>query len=128
MANGLRTPCNETGDWEIYVTTFPASAGKWQVSRGGGSEPRWRGDGKAIFYIGPRQILTVAAVSTEGTFSTAPPRELFPIHPRAPISSTDFFTYDVTPDGKRFLINQYVKPEHVPPLTILLHATGSPVK
>ena len=47
---------NETGDWEIYVTTFPASAGKWQVSHGGGSEPRWRGDGKAIFYIGPRQI------------------------------------------------------------------------
>ena len=39
---------NETGDWEIYVTTFPAAAGKWQVSRGGGAEPRWRGDGKAI--------------------------------------------------------------------------------
>ena len=119
---------NETGDWEIYVTTFPAAAGKWQVSHGGGAEPRWRGDGKAIFYIGPKQVLTETVISTEGTFSTAPPRELFAIHPRTPISSTDLFTYDVTPDGKRFLINQYVKPQHAPPLTVVLHAAGPPAK
>ena len=43
---------NESGDWEIYVTTFPTAAGKWQVSQSGGTEPRWRGDGKEIFYIG----------------------------------------------------------------------------
>jgi len=120
--------CNETGDWEIYVTTFPAAAGKWQVSRGGGAEPRWRGDGKAIFYIGPKQMLTETAVSTEASFSAAPPRDLFPIHPRAQISSTDLFTYDVTPDGKRFLINQYVKPEQAPPLNIVLHAGSPPAK
>src|SRR5438309_6489063 len=78
---------NETGDWEVYVTTFPGAAGKWQVSRGGGSEPRWRGDGQAIFYIGPHQMLTETAVSTDGTFSAAAPRDLFPIRARAPISS-----------------------------------------
>ncbi len=44
---------DESGNWEIYVTSFPGAAGKWQVSRGGGTEPRWRGDGKEIFYIGP---------------------------------------------------------------------------
>jgi Tol biopolymer transport system component len=92
---------NETGDSEIYVTTFPGAAGKWQVSHGGGTEPRWRGDGKAIFFIGPRQMLLEAAVNTTGTFSAAAPHELFPIRGRAPISSTDLFTYDVTPDGKR---------------------------
>jgi len=119
---------NETGDWEIYVITFPATAGKWQVSRGGGTEPRWRGDSKAIFYIGPRQMLIETAVSTEGTFSTAPPHDLFPIHPRAQISSTDLFTYDVTPDGKRFLINQYVKPEQAPSLTIMMHAASPPAR
>ncbi len=113
---------NETGDWEIYITTFPAAAGKWQVSHGGGSEPRWRRDGKAIFYIGPGQTLTEAEVSTGDTFSTAAPRELFPIHGRAPISSTDLYTYDVAPDGKRFLVNQYVRPEHVSPLSIVLGA------
>ena len=119
---------NESGEWEIYVTTFPAAAGKWQVSRGGGTEPRWRGDGKAIFYIGPRQMLTEIEVSTEDTFSTAAPRELFQIHARAPISSTDAFTYDVAPDGKRFLVNQYVRPEQAPPINIVLHAAGSPAK
>jgi eukaryotic-like serine/threonine-protein kinase len=111
---------NETGEWEVYVTTFPGAAGKWQVSHGGGAEPRWRRDGKAIFYIGPKQMLTEVAVSTEGTFSTEPPRELFPIRARAPISSTDLFTYDVTSDGMRFLVNQYVKPEQAPPLSIVI--------
>jgi Tol biopolymer transport system component len=116
---------NETGEWEIYVTTFPAAAGKWQVSREGGEEPRWRPDGKAIYYIGPRQMLTETMVSTAGTFSTGTPRQMFPIHGRAAISSTDLFTYDVAPDGKRFLVNQYVRPERAAPLNIILHA-GSP--
>ena len=40
---------DDLGNWEIYVTSFPGAAGKWQVSRGGGTEPRWRGDGKEIF-------------------------------------------------------------------------------
>jgi eukaryotic-like serine/threonine-protein kinase len=40
---------NESGNWEIYVTSFPDAAGKWQVSRGGGTEPRWRGDGQRGF-------------------------------------------------------------------------------
>jgi roadblock/LC7 domain-containing protein len=113
---------NETGDWEIYATTFPGSAGKWQVSRGGGTEPRWRNDGKAIYFVGPQQMLTEAIVSTDGGFSAAGPREMFAIRRRAPISSTDLFTYDVLPSGKGFLVNQYVKPEQIPPLSIVLHA------
>ena len=44
---------------------------------------------------------------------------------RAPISSTDLFTCDVTRDGQRFLVNEYVKPEHVAPLTIVEHALGA---
>ena len=113
---------DESGDWEIYVTTFPGAAGKWQVSRGGGTEPRWRGDGKEIFYLGPMGMLTGVPVSTVGTFSTGTPTPLFQFHGRAPISSTDVYSYDVTRDGKRFLVNRYVKPERVTPLTIVLHA------
>ena len=114
---------NETGDWEIYVTTFPNPVGKRQVSRGGGTEPRWRGDGKEIFYIGPKGILTAVEVSTEGTFSTGAASPLFQVRGRAPISSSDLFTYDVARDGKRFLVNRYVKPDYVQPLTVLLNAT-----
>jgi Tol biopolymer transport system component len=113
---------DESGDWEVYVTTFPAAAGKWQVSRGGGTEPRWRGDGKEIFYLGPSGMMTAVAVSTIGTFSTGTPVPLFQFHGRAPISSTDLFSYDVTKDGKRFLVNRYVKPEAIAPLTVVLNA------
>ncbi len=113
---------DESGAWEIYVTSFPGAAGKWQVSRGGGTEPRWRGDGKEIFYIAPSGMLMAVPVNGESTFATGTPAPLFQIHGRAPISSTDVFTYDAAKDGKRFLVNRYVKPEHVPPLTILLNA------
>ena len=112
---------DESGTWEIYVTSFPGAAGKWQVSRGGGSEPRWRGDGKEIFYIAPNGLLMAVPVSAESTFVTGTPATLFQVHGRAPISSTDIFTYDVAKDGQRFLVNRYVKPDHVPPLTILLN-------
>ena len=116
---------DESGTWEIYVTSFPGAAGKWQVSRGGGGEPRWRGDGKEIFYIAPSGILMAVPVIGGATFATGQPEALFQVHGRAPISSTDIFTYDVTKDGKRFLVNRYVKPEHVPPLTIVLNAASS---
>src|ERR1022692_5114632 len=116
---------DESGNWEIYVTSFPAAAGKWQVSRGGGTEPRWRGDGKEVFYIAPSGMLTAVPVNSDSVFATGTPVPLFQIYGRAPISSTDVFTYDVVKDGKRFLVNRYVKPEHVPPLTILLNASAN---
>jgi len=115
---------DESGNWEIYVTSFPGTAGKWQVSRGGGSEPRWRGDGKEIFYIAPSGMLMAVPVDAQSVFATGIPAPLFQIHGRAAISSTDIFTYDVAKDGKRFLVNRYEKPEHVPPLTILLNAAA----
>ena len=118
---------DESGNWEIYVTSFPGAAGKWQVSRGGGTEPRWRGDGKEIFYIAPSGTLMAVPVNGATIFATGTPAPLFQIHGRAAISSTDVFSYDVTKDGKRFLVNRYVKPEHVAPLTILLNAPpGNP--
>ena len=118
---------DESGNWEIYVTSFPGAAGKWQVSRGGGSEPRWRGDAREIFYIGPSGMLMAVPVSSESGFSTGTPAPLFQVHGRAQISSTDLFTYDVAKDGKRFLVNRYVKPGQVSPLTIVLNtAAGAP--
>jgi len=113
---------NESGDWEIYVTTYPGAAGKWQVSRGGGTEPRWRGDGKEIFYIGPHGELTAVEVNAGETFSAGTPLKLFAFQARAEISSTDLFTYDVTKDGTKFIVNRYVRPEVIEPLVLLLRA------
>lgn len=117
----------ESGDWEIYVTAFPSAAGKWQVSRGGGTEPRWRGDGKEIFYIGPKSMVTAVAVSGSDTFSAGNVTPLFRAQLRASVSSTDMFTYDVTKDGQRFLVDRYARPAEISPLRIVLNATaGSP--
>jgi Tol biopolymer transport system component len=111
---------NESGDWEIYVTKYPGAAGKWQVSRGGGTEPRWRGDGKELFYLGPHRQVTAVEVNAGETFSVGAPVKLFAFQARAGISSTDLFTYDVTKDGKKFIVNRYVKPEAVAPLVVVL--------
>ncbi len=69
---------DESGAWEIYVTSFPGTAGKWQVSRGGGTEPRWRGDGKEIFYIAPSGMLMSVPVNGVTTFATGQPAPLIP--------------------------------------------------
>src|SRR5580692_5276526 len=135
-SNGMISPdgkwvayaSNESGDWEIYVTTFPTAAGKWQVSRGGGTEPRWRGDGKEIFYIGAGSTLTAVPVSSAGTFAAGNPAPLFRTQLRAQVSSTDQFSYDVTRDGQRFLVNRYAKPAQVAPLHIILNATAAVTK
>ena len=119
---------NESGDWEVYVTTFPGAAGKWQISRGGGTEPRWRGDGKELYYIGPSEMLTAVPITSEGSFSSGTPVPLFQVRGRAFVSSTDLFTYDVSRDGKQFLVNRYLKPDHPNPLTIVLNATAEEQK
>ena len=115
---------DESGDWEVYVTTYPGASGKWQVSRGGGNEPRWRGDGKEMFYLGPHEQLTAVEVNAGETFSAGVPVKLFTFQARAAISSTDLFTYDVAKDGKRFIVNRYVKPESIAPLTVVLNASA----
>jgi hypothetical protein len=69
-------------------------------------------------------MLMAVPVNGESIFATGTPAALFQIRGRAPISSTDVFTYDVGADGKRFLVNRYVKPEHVAPLTILLNGVN----
>jgi eukaryotic-like serine/threonine-protein kinase len=53
---------NESGRPEIYIQSFPPSGGKWRVSTHGGAHPRWRGDGKELFYLDLRgkKLLAVA--------------------------------------------------------------------
>jgi hypothetical protein len=63
-------------------------------------------------------------MSSEGTFTTGNPTQLFRSQLRAQVSSTDQFSYDVSKDGQRFLVNRYAKPAQVAPLHIILNATA----
>ena len=90
---------NESGRLEIYVRPFPAAqggGGKWMVSHGGGTQPRWRGDGKEVFYLAPDGGVMAVPVSTKGAaFEVGTPAVLFKGPPNE--------GWDVSADGKRFL-------------------------
>jgi hypothetical protein len=110
---------NETGDWEVYVSPFPNASSKWLVSRGGGEEPRWRGDSKELFYVSPEGKLMAAAVKTGTSFESMTPVALFQTRRRQKISSQDVFTYAVSADGSKFLFNTLVDQKEAPPLSII---------
>jgi eukaryotic-like serine/threonine-protein kinase len=112
---------NETGKWEIYVTSFPQPRGKWQVSSGGGEQPRWRGDGKELFYLSFDGKMMAAPVTTGANFDVGTPAALFQATPRQPVSNNDQFVYDVSRDGQRFLINTQVKPAQTQPMSVILN-------
>ena len=97
---------DETGRPEIYVRPFPpgdGGAGKWLVSSNGGSQPRWRADGKELYYVAPGNTLMAVDVSTSPAFRSGTPHALFS-SPALNSGDTRRFQYDVTPDGKRFLL------------------------
>jgi eukaryotic-like serine/threonine-protein kinase len=112
---------SDTGISEIYVTSFPSGQGRWQVSRGGGVEPRWRHDGKELFFLGPHNLLTVVPINKDASFSIGTLSTLFNVPAREAVSSTDLMNYDVTPDGQRFIINKPVDASLAPPLRIILN-------
>jgi hypothetical protein len=68
---------NESGALEVYVRPFPqVNAGRWQVSTGGGTAPRWAHSGRELFFVSGTDIM-VAPVTTSGGFAVGTPRRLF---------------------------------------------------
>src|SRR5216684_170691 len=112
---------NETGNMEIYVSSFPNGNGKWQVSNAGGQEPRWRQDGKELFYLSAEGKVMAVAVKPGASFEAGSPVALFQTHRRQPVSAQDFFSYDVSSDGHRFLILTKVNDSNPAPPSVLLN-------
>ncbi len=112
---------NESGRWEIYVRSYPDATGKWQVSTEGGTQPRWRGDGKELFYLGPDAKLMAVSVGAGANFNPGAPVALFQAEPRDMIATSELSAYDVTRDGQRFLINTDVKSGNAQPMSVILN-------
>jgi hypothetical protein len=95
------------GQYQIYVQSFPAGAGKFQISRGaGGTQPRWRRDGKELFfYVSADSKLMSVEVQTAPTFKAGGPRVLFDPRMAAAGVVNLPIRYDIAADGKRFLVN-----------------------
>jgi eukaryotic-like serine/threonine-protein kinase len=109
---------NETGSNEVYVTHFPGPAGKWPISSGGGDYPRWRADGRELFYLARNGTLMAAAVNGQGAdFDVNGARPVLEIHP----GSSAGYPYDVSADGQRFLVNTIVEAAPLPPITLVVN-------
>jgi eukaryotic-like serine/threonine-protein kinase len=114
---------NESGRWEIYVTSFPEAHGKWQVSNTGGDQPRWRGDGKELFYLSTDSKIMAVPVKTGSNFDAGTPAVLFQANPREMFATSELFSYDVSSDGQKFLINTQLKTEMTPMSVVLNWST-----
>jgi eukaryotic-like serine/threonine-protein kinase len=98
---------NETGTGEIYVRPFPAGNGPYRVSTNGGQFPRWRRDGRELFYMDQVMAGKMMAVDVRPnatTFDAGPPKELFDSGYVALAHVGPFHPYAVSADGQRFLI------------------------
>ncbi len=102
---------NESGRTEVYLRPFPTGAGRWQVSVNGGAQPRWRKDGKELFYVEDRTSLMAVPVGGGQTPTLGTPEQLFESEDLAFRSST-WPMYDVSADGQRFLT---ATPDEEPP-------------
>jgi Tol biopolymer transport system component len=111
---------DESGRGEVYVTSFPGHEGKWQISSGGGSAPRWRRDGREIFYVAPDSRIHSVEVRPGGAFEAGAPKPLFATQ----IARLPLAFYDVTADGQRFLVTEFVRTEESEPITLVVDWTA----
>ena len=123
---------DESGRGEIYVTPFPQAASKWQVSMTGGTSPRWRNDGKELFYLSADSKLMAAEVDTSGTiFQVGVVRPLFQAllrtgPSRFELSSTsEQIVYDASPDGTWYIVNSPPAGDP-PPITLITNWSAEP--
>jgi dipeptidyl aminopeptidase/acylaminoacyl peptidase len=116
---------DESGKREVYVQAFPVSGGggsKTLISRDGGTQPRWRRDGKELFFVSLDGKLMAVDVSGGQAFKASVPKALFQASIYGDDSALSRFRWDTTADGKRFLIDTVESsPE---PLTMVLNWTA----
>jgi eukaryotic-like serine/threonine-protein kinase len=116
---------NESGLDEVYVralaTDFSSGSasagGSVLVSRGGGTAPRWRGDGRELFYLAPNGKMMAVDVNAGQAFDVGTPTPLFQTPPGTVVG-------DVSADGKRFLLVTPVGPSASAPFTVVLNWTA----
>jgi Tol biopolymer transport system component len=120
---------DESGSMEVYVRSFspdsggtaPGIGGKWLISANGGILPRWRGDGKELYYRTLDGALMAVEVSTSPVFRAGVPKTLFqmPLLNSRLLFSVD--DWDVTTDGRRFLTSALTAQSEQAPFTVVLN-------
>jgi serine/threonine protein kinase/Tol biopolymer transport system component len=118
---------DESGTNEVYVDTFPKPATREQISTGGGIQPRWRADGRELFYLSLDGRMMSVSVDSGPGFRPGIPAPLFPTRIFDPYSAEHsiyqrgVWNYDVARDGQRFLIATPDSGRPVPTTAVLLN-------
>jgi len=111
----------ESGRLEVYVQTIPFSDRKWPISSAGGSEPRWRSDGRELYYLSEDRKLVAVKVGPGPSFDK--PAALF--QTRAVTGGTGIrMHYVPSRDGRRFLVNTQLRDPVQRPITLELNWTA----
>jgi serine/threonine protein kinase len=109
---------NESGRREIYITAFPAGGAKWQVSTNGGTSAKWRRDGKELFFLDPTDKIVSVDVNASGNaVRLGTPHDLF----QTVGIQREYGPFDVSADGKKFLLNSGNLKEGSDPFTLVLN-------
>jgi len=96
---------DEIGQAQVYVRPYPEPDVKWLISgEGGGIEPVWSPDGTELFYRSGNRVMVVSIQTRDRTLNTGKPRVLFEGSYASHSNPTGFQTYDISPDGERFLM------------------------
>jgi len=142
FTEGADATVSPDGHWLLFATSGPAGAAgiglpevfveflprdldasreaqrKWQISTGGGANPTWRGDGKEIFYLAlDGKMMSVPVESGENFFHPGSPRPLF----QTQLAPGGLREYDVTRDGKRFVLNLPLPETRDEPITVIVN-------
>jgi serine/threonine-protein kinase len=118
----LAYDADETGHLEVYVRPYPGPGGRWQISTGGGSNPRWSRDGRELLYLGPDRRIMAAGYTAKGeTFVPGKPRLRLDFQV---LPGGGSLGWDLAPNGKRFVVLTGQRDEDQKPqthLTFLFH-------
>lgn len=112
----------ESGQNEIYVMNMPGEpAGKWQISTAGGYAPRWRGDGRELYYVAPDlRTIMAADVDPGAVFRAGTPHVLFKAPSPILGASTDM-GFAASRDGQKFLLTLHGEEFGAPSIQVILH-------
>ena len=109
---------NDSGKWDVYAAPFPGPGQSIPISTAGGREPTWRGDGKELFYIAEDGKMMAVPIRESGaTLEPGVPAALFDTRSRQTLN----LRYDVTPDGKKFLVVTRVVDREIPPIVVVVN-------
>jgi hypothetical protein len=110
---------NESGRDQIYIQAIPPSGAKYQISTEGGTIPRWRRDGRELFYLSVDQRLVAVPISAGTGLQVGKPQPLF--------ASAGMNSFVPSKSGDRFLINVPASGEQAvtPPIIVVTDWTAT---